>query len=58
MRRLAAEWARFKSHQICHQHGTSAGGDDVWCAGFYETQIPDDLKRSFEEAGFIVKLEA
>lgn len=51
---LAAVWAKMRgSHQTCHAFGTTEGGKDVWCAGFWETQVDDDHRLLFERLGYV-----
>ena len=50
---LAKGWAKMRGgHQVCHQHGTSEGGEDVYCRGFWDTQIPEADRVSFEARGY------
>ena len=52
--RLASTWAKMKGgHQVCHQYGTSEEGTDVWCKGFWETQISEIYKRIFVAMGYV-----
>ncbi len=53
MRELADGWKK-RGHQICHHHGVVGHGEDVWCRGFWETQITDVLQALFIAMGYVV----
>jgi hypothetical protein len=61
---LAATWGKMRgSHQICHQHGTGddeggSDGEDVWCAGFWETQLTEHWRALFVALRFVVFVPA
>ena len=52
---MAAKWAKMKGgHQTCHQWGVTEGGEDVWCRGFWETQVDFEWRTLFEALGYVV----
>ncbi len=58
MRELADGWKGGNGHQICHHHGVGdedgSRGEDVWCLGFWETQLTAIQRAMLVAAGYIV----
>lgn len=55
-RDLRAAWSKGDNHQVCHHFGVGTpdkleeGSRDVWCRGFYETQVPPEVRELMEGA--------
>ncbi len=56
---LAKRWAKMRGgHQSCHQYGTTEGGEDVCCRGFWDTQVTDEVREACVAAEWVVFVPA